>query len=48
MSGDEEDDSLEDIEDEAIPTQKPANKKKVRGILSLFMWNQVLVNPSLF
>ena len=48
MSGDEEDDSLEDIEDEAIPTQKPANKKKVRGILSLFMWNQVLVIASLF
>ena len=48
MSGDEEDDSLEDIEDEATPTQKPANKKKVRGILSLFMWNQVLVIASLF
>jgi len=48
MSGDEKDDVGEDIINEEPKKDKPPKNNRMRGILSLFMWNQVLVIASLF
>ncbi len=48
MSGDAQDDLAEDAVSEEPLEKKPAKGRKMRGILSLFMWNQVLVIASLF
>ena len=48
MSGDAQDDFAGDAVIEEPLENKPAKGRKMRGILSLFMWNQVLVIASLF
>jgi cation:H+ antiporter len=48
MSGNAQDDLAEDAVIEEPLEKKPAKGRKMRGILSLFMWNQVLVIASLF
>ena len=48
MSGDEKDDVGEEAINEEPTNEKPKKSNRMRGILSLFMWNQVLVIASLF
>tara|TARA_B100001750_G_scaffold88170_1_gene69602 strand:- start:455 stop:1657 length:1203 start_codon:yes stop_codon:yes gene_type:complete len=48
MSEGDDDDLDGGVDSEVTPVPKSRNNKKIRGILSLFMWNQVLVIASLF